>query len=203
MNVVDKNNIIKKIKDGVYNKPIIIELGCGNRKRFSESIGIDIINYESVDIVGDVFDILKIFPNNVVSEVSSSHFFEHVDDIGLLMDEIGRILKKGGILSVIVPHFSNPYFYSDFTHKTFFGLYTFCYFSINKFFKRPIPNYNKPKFELLTVDLVFKSPPPFYFRYFFRKVTGLIFNSCNYLKEYYEENICQIISCYEIKYIMR
>jgi hypothetical protein len=202
-NIIDRNNIIHKFKNGIINEPVILELGCGNRKRIKKSVGIDAINYDSVDLVGDIYDVLRQLPNHIASEVHSSHFFEHIDDIGLLMSEIERIMTKGGILHTTVPHFSNSYYYSDYTHKTFYGLYTFCYFSNNAFFKRKVPQYSMPKYELLSVELVFKSPPPFYFRHGIRRIIGFIINSSRYMKEYYEENLCRVISCYEIKYIMR
>ena len=44
------------------------------------------------------------------------------------MREITRVLKKNGKANIFVPHFSNPYYYSDYTHKRFLGLYTFYYF---------------------------------------------------------------------------
>jgi hypothetical protein len=203
MKIIDKNNLIDKINQNLGDNPIVLELGCGKRKKYNDSIGIDIITYESVDIIGDVFDVLASISDSTVNKITSSHFFEHINDVGLLMSEIERILKSDGILDVTVPHFSNSYFYSDVTHKTFFGLYSFCYFSENSYFKRLTPNYIKPQFKLISVNIIFKSSPPFYFRHIIRKFFGLIFNSCNYLKEYYEENICKIISCYEINYTLK
>jgi hypothetical protein len=56
MEIKDKNNILKNI-----NTPgkISLELGCGNRKRHEDAVGIDILEYENVDIQGDVYEILK------------------------------------------------------------------------------------------------------------------------------------------------
>jgi hypothetical protein len=51
---------------------------------------------------------------------------------------------------VIVPHFVIPYYYSDYTHKTFFGLYSFDYFGRPETqLKRKTPLfYNEVKFEI-------------------------------------------------------
>ena len=53
------------------------------------------------------------------------------------------------------------------------------------------------------VDLEFKSARPFYGRYAFKYVIGKVFNSCNYMKELYEENFCYLFPCYEVRYILR
>ena len=96
-----------------------LNLGSGP-KRKNNYLGIDIIDFDSVDIVGDIFDCLKLFPNNSVNNIYSSHFLEHITDLPKLMKEVERILVPGSNFEVIVPHFSNPFFYSDYTHKIFF-----------------------------------------------------------------------------------
>src|SRR6185312_2948084 len=42
------------------------------------------------------------------------------------------VLEPGGEFRAVVPHFSNLHFYSDPTHRTFFGLYTFSYLSVRR-----------------------------------------------------------------------
>lgn len=201
MKILDKNNLLEKIEE---LQCVVIELGCGSQKRIREAIGIDAINYDCVDIVGDVYEVLAKFPENSVKAIHSYHFFEHVIDLSLLMDEIARVLKEEGILEVIVPHFSNPYFYSDYTHKNFFGLYTFSYFAKESIFKRKTPNYERLiEFELCHVSLGFKSSRPFYIRHSIKLFLGKLFNSNTYMKEFYEENLCYIFPCYEIKYSLK
>ena len=201
MEINDKNNILKNL-----NNPgkISLELGCGNRKRHEDAVGIDILEYENVDIQGDVYEILKKIPDNRIFAVYSYHFFEHINDVSGLVQELARILVDGGLFLVVVPHFSNPYFYSDYTHLNHFGLYSFSYFSQDDIFSRIVPHYQETiRFKLQNVDLIFKSPKPFYFRWGFKKIFQLFFNINTYLKELYEEFFCYLIPCYEIKYIMK
>ena len=154
--MIDKINFFDEILKMNY---VALELGCGNVKKNIDSIGIDIINYDSVDLVGDATNILKKIPDNSIDLIYSRHFLEHVVDFHVLMDEISRILKKDGILEFVVPHFSNPYYYSDITHKNFFGLYSMNYFAHDMTkMKRLVPFYNKQiKFNLVSVDLSYQT----------------------------------------------
>ena len=201
MMIIDKTNKFLQIRVSSY---IELELGCGNRKRNPKAIGIDILDYPDVDIVGDVYEALALCPNQSVDAVYSYHFVEHVPDVPKLLSELARVVKKNGRVEFVAPHFSNPYFYSDPTHRNFFGLYTFCYYSGGSPFIRQVPTYGyKPEFRIEKVDLGFKSTPPFLGRHGFKRLVGFIFNSCIYMKELYEENFCFFFPCYEVKYVLR
>lgn len=201
MEIIDKKNILNR-KGEVED--LILELGCGNYKRHKDAIGIDAIDYECVDIVGDVHDVLRKIPDNSISAVYSYHFFEHVEDLGALMEELARIMREGGLLVVVTPHFSNPYYYSDYTHKSQFGLYSFSYLSDDSTFARKVPRYNTSiEFDLRRVKLLFKSARPFYIRWSLKKILQAIFNLNNYMKEFYEENLCYLFPCFEIRYELR
>ena len=180
-----------------------LDLGCGPRKIDDEHVGVDVIDYPGVDVVGDIGDVLAQIPNGALGGVYTSHFFEHVDDLPALLDEIARTLADGALLEVIVPHFSNPYFYSDPTHRAPFGLYTFSYFASDRLHRRAVPDYcRKPEFELRAVTLGFKSPRPFYGRYAFKRVVGSLVNLTTWTREFYEENLCYLVPCYEVRYVL-
>ncbi|MCA9978922.1 MAG: class I SAM-dependent methyltransferase, partial [Anaerolineales bacterium] len=122
-------------------QPVVLELGCGPRQK-DDRIGIDRLNLPGVDIVADLEAGLPFLPDNSVDAIHSKSFLEHVDNLELLMREIARVLKPGGKKHLFVPHFSNPYYYSDYTHQRFFGLYSFQYFSISQTrFHRRVPNF--------------------------------------------------------------
>ena len=116
--MIDKKNLLGSLTS---SSSLIIELGCGSTKKNPEAIGIDFLNYPAVDIVGDVYDILKKLPESCVIHVSAEHFIEHISDLNILMSELERVVKPGGVIDFVTPHFSNPYFYSDPTHLKFFG----------------------------------------------------------------------------------
>lgn len=192
--VKDKNGIIESIKT---KSRVVLELGCGPAKKISEAITVDMLDIEGVDIVCDLDKGFPFIDNNSVDEVHSFHFLEHVKDVNFMMEEIYRILKPGGKTAGTVPYFANPYFYSDPTHKTTFGLYTFSYFSKSHYFKRRVPTfYNDINFEIRKMELRFLSP--FFVRRNIKKIVQKIFNSTRYLKEFYEEQLCYLFPAYEI-----
>lgn len=197
MRVIDKGDILGGLGSREH---VALELGCGDRKRDSRTIGIDAIDYNSVDVVGDAIEVLRMMPDECIDEISSYHFLEHVSDLDTLMEEIARVLKDGGVLASTVPHFSNPFFYSDPTHHRYFGLYTFLYFADGKLFSRKVPAYCKKNGLVVTnIELVFKSYRPHYFRHAWKRLFGAIVNSFNPVKEFYEENMCWLVPCYEIR----
>jgi hypothetical protein len=198
--LIDKSNILEGLRQGSL-KSIKIELGCGNKKRNSSSIGIDQLDFESVDIVGDAVTVLKEFPAESVALIESYHFMEHVIDLKEMVAQCARVLNRGGVLRIVVPHFSNPYFYSDYTHRSFFGLYTLSYLARSSLFKRVVPTYgNDFGIEITDVKLIFRGERPFYIRHAFGLILTRVINSSNFLKEFYEINLSKFYSCHEIRF---
>jgi ubiquinone/menaquinone biosynthesis C-methylase UbiE len=194
MVVKDKNNIIPGFAS---MDKVVLELGCGPSKTIEHAYTIDMLDIDGVDIVCDLDNGFPFLPDNSVDEIHSFHFLEHVKDLNFMIAEIYRVLKKGGINSGTVPYFGNPYFYSDPTHKSTFGLYTFAYFSKIPYFKRGVPTfYNDVNFQINNITLRFKSP--FFGRRNIKKIFQKIFNANRYMKEFYEEQLCYMIPAYEI-----
>ncbi len=192
----DRSKILERI---LTLDKVFIELGCGSSKKDSAAIGIDMVDLPGVDIVCNLEEGLPFLPDECADSVFSSHFLEHLSNLDLMMSESFRVLKKGGVMKGCVPHFSNPYFYSDYTHKTSFGLYSFCYFSKESPFKRGVPMfYNSFNFRIKRVKLVFYSP--FLIRNIFRKILTWVFNSSRFMQEWYEEGFCYMFPAYELEF---
>lgn len=192
---------IKIDLDKVINspEPVIVELGCGSKKKQGR-IGIDKIDLPKVDIVADMENGLPFLPDNSIDQMHCRSVLEHVNNFENLMREIVRVLKNDGTVHIFVPHFSNPYYYSDYTHKRFFGLYTFCYFIDNHRLKRKVPSfYTDIRINIISQRLVFTSP--FRFSRQLKKLIGLVFNSHRCLQEFYEAHLCWLIPCYGIEIV--
>jgi SAM-dependent methyltransferase len=199
VDVIDKTGVLARLANG---ERVAVELGCGPRKRQQHAVGIDQLDYPAVDLVGDVFTVLAAMPDGSVQAVYTYHFLEHVHDLSLLLSELARVLQPGGKLEIEVPHFSNPYFYSDPTHVRAFGLYTFSYLAEEKFFKRKVPMYGRtPDFALDDVKLQFDSP--FIGRKIIRRLIGPLFNAGRWMQEFHEENLCYLFSAYQIRFVLR
>lgn len=194
MEPIIKIDIKELIKTG---SPVIVELGCGEKKRPGR-INVDRLDMPNVDIVADLENGLKFLPDNSVDEIHSTSVLEHVENFEFLMAEIVRVLKKSGTAHMYMPHFSNPYYYSDHTHQRFFGLYSFYYFvDESRQLKRKVPNfYNNIKIKVISQRLIFTSP--FWVRRRIKKLLGALFNCHRAMQEFYEENLCYIFPCYGI-----
>lgn len=179
-----------------------IDLGCGMQKS-PGFIGIDQIELPGIDYVADLEKGLPFLPDNCVDEYVATHFLEHIGNLEILLSEIHRTVKSDGTIKIVVPYFANPYYYSDHTHKRFFGLYTFDYFSKEPTgYTRKVPNfYTTFHFKVIERGLNFKSPFPV--RNLIKKAFGKIVNLNHYFQEFYEENMPYIFPAQEIYYLLK
>lgn len=197
---ISVNPIIRIDLDKVINgdDPVIVDLGCGQKKKPGR-IGIDKIDLPNVDIVADLERGLPFLPDGSVDQIHSRSVFAQIQNFENLMREIVRVLKKNGTAHIFVSHFSNPYYYSDFAHIRFFGLYTFYYFVDTEHqLKRKVPNfYTDIRINIISQRLAFRSP--FWFARQIKKLFGFFFNCHSSLQEFYEQYLCYIFPCYGIE----
>jgi SAM-dependent methyltransferase len=189
---------LEKALDG--DQPVIIELGCGKKKK-QDRISIDKVNLPGVDIVADLEEGLAFLPDGSVDEIHCRSVLEHIANFETLMADMVRVLKAGGTAHISVPHFSNPYYYSDYTHKRFFGLYTFYYFVRPEGqLSRKVPDfYTDTRIRILSQRLVFRST--FKLINPIKKLLGWFLNLHTVLQQYYEENLCYLFPCHGIEVV--
>ncbi len=182
--------------------PVEVELGCGARRESLAEcgrIGIDMVELENIDIVADLEQGLPFLPDKSVDVIHARSLLEHINNFELLLSEILRVLKDDGRARILVPHFSNPYHYSDPTHVRFFGLYSFYYFVRPELqLRRRVPVfYTASRLRVTSLELVFKSP--FRGRRWGKRLLQRIVNSHSWCQEFYEENLCWLLPCYGIR----
>jgi SAM-dependent methyltransferase len=106
----------------------VLELGCGPKKLWANSVAIDINPLSRADVVHD----LNVFPYPLATDgfdiVIAEHVLEHLRDVIKVMEEIHRVTRPGGIVYIEVPHFSSADFFTDPTHLHAFGTRSFDYF---------------------------------------------------------------------------
>lgn len=181
--------------------PVVVELGCGNKPApLSEDgrIGIDLVDLPHVDIVANLEEGLSFLPDASVDKLYARSLFEHINNFDRLLTEVIRVLKNDGVCHLMVPHFANPYHYSDPTHVRFFGLYSFFYYSHEKHhFRRQVPTfYTESRLEIISLKLKFRSP--FKGRKWWKRLHEKLFNLTPWMQEFYEENLCYLFPCYGI-----
>lgn len=195
MSVIDKRNVLPSMRGGV------LELGVGNYKTNRDAIGVDILDTPAADVVGDVFEVLAQIRDGAVRRIESAHFFEHIDDTERLLAACARVLEPQGVMQVMVPHFSNPYFYSDPTHRATYGLYTFSYWADTDLFRREVPNYiGNRDFRLTDARMIFRREGgP---RRALDRLASRWVNRSRARQEFYERRLCYAVPCYELQFTL-
>lgn len=189
-------------EDLAAGRPIRLNLGVGRRPR-DGYYGLDRIEMPGVDLVADLDEPLTELPDSSVEAVYSHHTFEHVVNFLPLLKEIHRVVVPDGRVEVVVPHFSNPYGYSDPTHVRFFGVYTFYYFADEADQPaRKVPAYYLPErfaVESVTITLI---PTLLMFKPVRRLMTKIV-NSSMRLLDWYERSWCRHFPADSIRYQLR
>lgn len=183
-------------------KPLRLDLGSGGAGR-DGFYGVDFVDLPGVAILANLNEPFSALPADCVASVRSSHCFEHVQDFMQLMRELHRVVRPDGTIEITVPHFSNPYGYSDPTHVRFFGLYTFNYFvSTERQPSRKVPNfYSDLRFEVtkIHIDLMRRTWFGKLLRPGLRKHLNRSFEN----QADWESRLCWVVPANEISYTLR
>lgn len=189
----------------LYTHSAILEIAPGPYpRRIHCSFTVDALPGPDVDVVCDIFSYLSSLPDSSIYCIHSSHFLEHIQDLELLFNEFSRVLMHQGLMFHTVPHFSNPYFYSDPTHVRHFGLYSMSYLCKSSLFNRSLPSYScHESLKLTSVFLGFKCPRHFYYLFIFRKFYEIFVNSSSLFQELHEFLLTWVFPPSEVSYVIR
>jgi len=102
----------------------ILDVGCGWNKT-PGAIGIDANPKTHADVIHDLGATPYPFPDNEFDQIICRHVAEHVPDVMAFVTELHRIAKPGGAISITTPHYSNPDWATDPTHRNHFNSYSF------------------------------------------------------------------------------
>ena len=132
------------------NKIKNLNLGCGRaiKKGF---INLDTVRLEGVDVVHNLDKFPYPFEDNRFSYIFIDNVLEHLSNLIKTMEELNRISEDRGIIEIIVPYFSSIKAFKDPTHRQFFTLKTFDYFTEN----HPYNFYTPSRFEVVERRLIF------------------------------------------------
>jgi len=104
--------------------PKILDVGCGWNKS-PGAIGIDANPKTHADVIHDLGSTPYPFPDDDFDEIVCRHVAEHVPDVMSFVAELHRITKAGGRILITTPHYTNPDWATDPTHRNHFNSYSF------------------------------------------------------------------------------
>jgi SAM-dependent methyltransferase len=110
-------------------RPRIVDLGAGDTKQYRENVGIDRRAAGAADVVADISRTLPLASSSV-DQVFMVHVLEHLLEYLPVLDECYRVLRPGGALHVMSPHWRHVNAVADPTHLRFFDVQTFKHFCV-------------------------------------------------------------------------
>jgi len=102
----------------------ILDVGCGANKA-EGAIGLDNNPRTAADVIHDLGDLRYPFADNEFDLIVSNHVVEHVPDIMAFITELYRITRDGGRIRLLTPHYTNPDWANDPTHRNHLNSYSF------------------------------------------------------------------------------
>jgi SAM-dependent methyltransferase len=112
----------------LFSERKILNLGSG-KKRFPDAVNLDLVPDTQPDIVWDLNQLPWPLPDNHFERVHAFDVIEHLENTLAVMREIHRVCAPGAIIEITVPHFSSANAFTDPTHRHYFGLFSFDYFT--------------------------------------------------------------------------
>jgi SAM-dependent methyltransferase len=102
----------------------VLDIGCGANK-IAGAVGMDVNPRTAADVIHDLDDLPYPFADSYFDEVIGRHVIEHVRDPLAVMCELHRITRGGGRVRIVVPHWTNPDWATDLTHRNHLNSYSF------------------------------------------------------------------------------
>jgi SAM-dependent methyltransferase len=112
----------------LFSERKILNLGSG-KKRFPDAVNLDLVPDTQPDIVWDLNQFPWPLPDNHFERVHAYDVLEHLENTLLVMQEIHRVCAPGALIEITVPHFSSGNAFTDPTHRHYFSLFSFHYFT--------------------------------------------------------------------------
>jgi SAM-dependent methyltransferase len=102
----------------------VLDIGCGVNK-VPGAIGMDANSRTDADVIHDLDNLPYPFADDQFDEVIGRHVIEHVRDPLAVMIELHRITSHGGLVRLVAPHWTNPDWATDLTHRNHLNSYSF------------------------------------------------------------------------------
>ncbi|HSB18045.1 MAG TPA: methyltransferase domain-containing protein [Bryobacteraceae bacterium] len=108
----------------------ILDVGCGINK-FPGAIGIDRNPRGRADVLCDLDRLPYPFADGSFDELRAVHVIEHVSDVLRTLEEFHRLVRPGGRIFIVTPHYTDFSSFCDPTHRWHLNSFSFRYFGEN------------------------------------------------------------------------
>jgi len=167
-----------------------LNLGCGN-DNIKGYTNLDIKEGRNVNIVHNLNEFPYPFKDNTIEEIRMSHILEHLDNPINTLHECHRILKRNGVIKIIVPYFTSMGAYSPY-HKTYYSTAFLSHLNDTAD--------NKDSVNMFNIEDV-------YIKFikgkmFWNYVIEYLINRNKTLRGIYEHSLCWIFPAVELKIIL-
>ncbi|MCS7025749.1 MAG: methyltransferase domain-containing protein [Bryobacteraceae bacterium] len=105
----------------------ILDVGCG-RKKYPGAIGVDRNPATAADVLCDLDHFPYPFRDSSFDQIRAIHVIEHLADVIKTLEEFHRLLKPGGRIVLVTPHYTDFSSFCDPTHRWHLNSYSFRYF---------------------------------------------------------------------------
>src|ERR1051326_2886475 len=106
---------------------MMLDVGCGINK-FPGAIGIDRNPRARADVLCDLAHFPYPVRDSSFDSLRAVHVIEHVSDVIRAMEEFHRVLRGGGRLLIVTPHYTDFSSFCDPTHRWHLNSFSFRYF---------------------------------------------------------------------------
>ncbi|PYP82574.1 MAG: methyltransferase type 11 [Blastocatellia bacterium AA13] len=177
--------------------PRVLDIGCGTNKH-SGSIGLDVNPRTAADIIHDLDDLPYPFDDDRFDQIVGNHVIEHVNNPMGVMCELHRITRHGGLIKLLVPHWTNPDFASDLTHRNHLNSYSFRTFIDGS---AVFPFYASVRFNQLSVRVTLLK---FWRRFGFQILINLDhrFPRLRFIRKFWEHYLNALVRAKEIYFVL-
>jgi SAM-dependent methyltransferase len=105
----------------------ILDVGCGLNKH-PGAIGIDRNPASRADVLCDLDRPPYPFADAAFDQLRAIHVIEHVSDVIRTLEEFHRLLRPGGRLRIVTPHYTDFSSFCDPTHRWHLNSFSLRYF---------------------------------------------------------------------------
>ncbi len=177
------------------NPSVKLNLGCGERKK-EGYINVDWKSELDPEVVHDLNTIPYPFSNGSIDLVEADHILEHLDRPFFIMQELHRILKRGGVLKIKVPHFSRGFTHAEHIHG--FDV-TFPLYFNKDFAKEAFESAGRSEFRLDKMRLRWHAFPHLLKRAGYGRLTAVVLTVLNRIFSFFANlspGLCSRIWCF-------